>query len=148
MESEFHELMTSRKVSRRDLFKFAGWSMAIFGVAGPSVLMRPYKAEAGKVAKPVKAPSPQGNIVLTYSDISGPEHDYRRAFATDYLAENPEVEDILFDNIPYNEGLEKQLVTLRRDRGLRHHVDRRALGSGAGRCGSDLPGAGAVRGAG
>jgi len=112
MESEFHELMTSRKISRRDLLKFAGWSAAVFGVAGPAMLMRPYKAEAGKVARPMKAPSPAGDIVLTYADIAGPENDYRKVFATDYLAENPDIKDIVFDTVPYNDGLEKQLLTV------------------------------------
>lgn len=113
LEQDFREELRlarvlGRPIERRRLMKFIGYSVALFGGAGPALLKRCSSA----AASPSRLAAQDGDIVITFANIQGPEDAYEKVMATDYLKEHPEIKDIVFDTTPYNNGLEKQLLEL------------------------------------
>lgn len=98
-----------RGLSRRDVLTYGSWAATLFGVAGTAFL--------DGIANDTFAQSvtgKSGNAVLTYMYVSGPEQEYDRMFAAEYLKQHPEIDDIVFDVFSYDEGFQKQTLALSR----------------------------------
>lgn len=113
LESEFRDEVRlaralGRPIERRRLMKYVGHAVALFGVAGPALL----RDSSSVRASPLTRAAQDGDIVITFANIQGPEDAYEKVMATDYLTAHPEIKDIVFDTTPYNNGLEKQLLEL------------------------------------
>lgn len=101
--------ITRAGLRRRDALRFSGAAAALLGVAGSTFLDA---AANGTLAEETKGAA--GDIVLTYMHISGPEVQFDRMMAAEYMKQHPEIKDIVFDVFSYDEGFQKQSLALSR----------------------------------
>ena len=98
-----------KSLSRRQLLTYGGWAASLVGVAGTSFL-----DGVAREAMAEEVAGTPGKTVLTYMYVSGPEIEYDRLFAAEYLKSHPEIHDIVFDVFSYDEGFQKQSLALSR----------------------------------
>jgi multiple sugar transport system substrate-binding protein len=99
-------------LSRRALLQYSGAAAALMGVAGGMFLDA---AKNGAIAQ--ETTGAPGSVTLTYMHSSGPEAQLERVIAAEYMKQNPQIKDIVFDIFSYDEGFQKQSLALSRGDG-------------------------------